>query len=113
MNQLVSQQAGGALVFKGTVSEPASVTVGGKPATVTVDNRFEGQAEVPEGTGQVDIVATDPSRNVRTSTYDDGPLHPRGHERTRSGRGESPSPRAVLEETAAPMKRTCGDTADV
>jgi len=35
MNQLVTQQAGGALVFKGTVSEPASVTVGGQPATVT------------------------------------------------------------------------------
>jgi RHS repeat-associated protein len=70
MNQLVSQQAGGALVFKGTVSEPATVTVGGTPATVTVDNRFEGQADVPEGTGQVDIVATDPSGNVRTSTYE-------------------------------------------
>jgi RHS repeat-associated protein len=70
MNQLVSQQAGGALVFKGTVSEPANVTVGGKPATVTVDNRFEGQASVPEGTGQVQVVATDPSGNVRTSTYE-------------------------------------------
>jgi RHS repeat-associated protein len=70
MNQLVSQQAGGALVFKGTVSEPATVTVGGTPATVTVDNRFEGQASVPEGTGQVDVVATDPSGNVRTSTYE-------------------------------------------
>jgi RHS repeat-associated protein len=70
MNQLTSQQAGGALVFKGTVSEPSTVTVGGKPATVTVDNRFEGQADVPEGTGQVDIVATDPSGNVRTSTYE-------------------------------------------
>jgi RHS repeat-associated protein len=69
MNQLVSQQAGGALVFKGTVSEPASVTVGGKPATVTADNRFEGQAVVPGGTGQVAVSATDPSGNVRTSTY--------------------------------------------
>ena len=69
MNQLVSQQAGGALVFKGTVSEPASVTVGGKPATVTADNRFEGQAVVPGGTGQVAVTATDPSGNVRTSTY--------------------------------------------
>jgi YD repeat-containing protein len=69
MNQLVSQQAGGALVFKGTVSEPASVTVGGKPATVTADNRFEGQAAVPGGTGQVAVTATDPSGNVRTSTY--------------------------------------------
>jgi RHS repeat-associated protein len=70
MNQLTSQQAGGALVFKGTVSEPATVTVGGKPATVTVDNRFEGQADVPEGTGQVQVTATDPSGNVRTSTYE-------------------------------------------
>jgi RHS repeat-associated protein len=70
MNQLTSQQAGGALVFKGTVSEPATVTVGGAPATVTTDNRFEGQATVPEGTGQVDVVATDPSGNVRTSTYE-------------------------------------------
>ena len=69
MNQLVSQQAGGALVFKGTVSEPANVTIGGKPATVTPDNRFEGQAVVPGGTGQVAVTATDPSGNVRTSTY--------------------------------------------
>ncbi len=69
MNQLVSQQAGGALVFKGSVSEPANVTVGGRPATVTADNRFEGQAVVPGGTGQVAVTATDPSGNVRTSTY--------------------------------------------
>ena len=72
MNQLVSQQAGGALVFKGTVSEPATVTVtvGGQPATVAADNRFEGQSDVPEGTGQVQVTATDPSGNVRTSTYE-------------------------------------------
>jgi RHS repeat-associated protein len=70
MNQLVSQQAGGALVFKGTVSEPANVTVGGKPATVTADNQFEGQAVVPSGTGQVVVAATDPSGNLRTNTYE-------------------------------------------
>ena len=70
MNQLVSQQAGGALVFKGTVSEPASVTVGGKPASVTADNRFEGQAVVPSGTGQVVVAATDASGNLRTNTYE-------------------------------------------
>jgi RHS repeat-associated protein len=69
MNQLVSQQAGGALVFKGTVSEPASVTIGGRLAAVTPDNRFEGQAVVPGGTGQVAVTATDPSGNMRTSTY--------------------------------------------
>jgi hypothetical protein len=69
MNQLVSQQVGGTLVFKGTVSEPANVTVGGRPATVTADNKFEGQAVVPGGTGQVAVTATDPSGNTRTSTY--------------------------------------------
>ena len=72
MNQLVSQQAGGALVFKGTVSEPAAVTIAGKPATVSVDNHFEGQAVVPGGAGQVAVTATDPSGNVRTSTYQVG-----------------------------------------
>jgi RHS repeat-associated protein len=70
MNQLVSQQAGGALVFKGTVSEPANVTVGGRPATVTADNRFEGQAAVPGGTGHLAVTATDPSGNLRTNTYE-------------------------------------------
>jgi hypothetical protein len=69
MNQLVSQQAGGALVFRGSVTEPADVTVGGTPATVTADNRFEGKAGVPGGTGQVVVTATDSSGNIRTSTY--------------------------------------------
>ena len=70
MNQLLSQAAGGALVFKGTVNEPANVTVGGKLANVSADNRFEGQAVVPSGTGQVQVTATDPSGNVRTNTYE-------------------------------------------
>ena len=69
MNQLVSQAAGGALIFKGTVSEPATVTVGGKPATVTVDNHFTGQAVVPGGTGTVAVAARDMAGNVRTNTY--------------------------------------------
>jgi RHS repeat-associated protein len=70
MNQLVAQQAGGALIFKGTVSEPASVSVGGRPATVTADGRFEAQAVVPGGTGQVAVTATDPAGNLRTNTYE-------------------------------------------
>jgi RHS repeat-associated protein len=69
MNQLVSQAAGGALTFKGTVSEPATVTVGGRPATVTADNHFTGQAVVPGGTGQVAVAARDMAGNVRTNTY--------------------------------------------
>jgi RHS repeat-associated protein len=69
MNQLATQQAGGSLVFKGIVSEPASVTIAGRPASVTPDNHFQGQATVPSGTGQVAITASDPSGNMRTSTY--------------------------------------------
>jgi RHS repeat-associated protein len=73
MNQLVSQAAGGALIFKGTVSEPATVTVGGRPATVTADGHFAGQAVVaPSGTTDVQVTATDyasPNRNTRTNTY--------------------------------------------
>ena len=52
------------------MNEPANVTVGGKPANVSADNRFEGQAVVPSGTGQVQVTATDPSGNVRTNTYE-------------------------------------------
>jgi RHS repeat-associated protein len=74
MNQLVSQQAGGALVFKGTVSELANVTIAGRPAVVTPNasqppsQDFQGAVPVPAG-GQVQVTATDPSGNTRTSTY--------------------------------------------
>jgi RHS repeat-associated protein len=69
MNQLVTEQAGGALIFKGMVNEPATVTVGGKPAQVRADNRFEGQTVVPSGAANVEVKAADPSGNVRTSMY--------------------------------------------
>jgi len=69
VNHLVSTQAGGALVFRGSVNEPATVTVGGKPAQVAGDNTFQGTAAVPPGTSNVVIAATDPSGNTRTNTY--------------------------------------------
>lgn len=69
MNRLVSQDGGGALAFKGTVGEPATVTLQGKPALVTAANRFEGSAQVTPGTNTVAVVATDPSGNTRTNTY--------------------------------------------
>ena len=69
MNRLTSQQPGGALLFKGTTSEPATVTVAGKPATTTASNQFTGSAQVPTGTGPVAVQATDPAGNVRTNTY--------------------------------------------
>jgi RHS repeat-associated protein len=69
MDELLGQQPGGALRFGGTVNEPATVTVQGKPAQVTADNRFTGSASLPSGTSSVEVRATDPSGNVRTNTY--------------------------------------------
>ena len=69
MNRLIGQQPGGALLFKGSLSEASTVTVQGKPAPVTPDNRFEGAAQVPSGTSTVQVQAMDPSGNVRTNTY--------------------------------------------
>jgi hypothetical protein len=70
-NQVTSQQAGGVLLFRGLVNEPATVSVQGQPAQVAPDNRFEGAASVPSGTTTVTVVAQDYAQppNVRTNTY--------------------------------------------
>jgi RHS repeat-associated protein len=68
-NRLTSQQPGGALLFAGTLSEPAAVTIAGKPAAVSADNRFRGTAQVGSGTSTVTVTATDPSGNVATKNY--------------------------------------------
>ena len=70
MNRLTTQVPGGGLVFRGTVSEPATVSVGGQPATVSGSNQFSGTAQVPSGTSQVTVQAVDPSGNVRTNVYE-------------------------------------------
>jgi len=69
LNQLVSTQAGGALLFRGSLNEPATVTVAGAPAAVGPTNTFQGTATVPSGTSNVVVSATDPSGNTRTNTY--------------------------------------------
>jgi RHS repeat-associated protein len=69
LNQLTSEQPGGALLFKGTTSEPATVTVQSKPAAVTASNEFEGGAQVGSPTTDVAVIATDASGNARTNTY--------------------------------------------
>lgn len=69
LNELVSTQPGGALLFRGTVSEPSTVTVGGNPAQVEASGNFTGVAPVPTGTSSVVVKATDPSNNSRTNTY--------------------------------------------
>ena len=70
LNRLIAQQAGGALVFHGTVSEPASVTIQGKPVTVDTTNRFSGSVPAPSGTTTIVITATDGSGNQSTATYE-------------------------------------------
>jgi RHS repeat-associated protein len=77
-NQLVSAQPGGTVLFRGTVNEPATVTVqstpmaqpqpadvGAPPAPV----KFEGGAVVGTGTTLVTVKAKDAAGNERTANY--------------------------------------------
>jgi RHS repeat-associated protein len=70
VNELVSQQPAGAIWLAGTVSEPATVTVAGKPVVVTPGNGFSGTTPIVSGTNTVAITATDPSGNSATATYE-------------------------------------------
>jgi RHS repeat-associated protein len=64
VNELVSQQPTGVIMFAGTVSEPAAVTVEGIPAAMTTDNRFQAAVPIDGGTNIVGITARDASGNV-------------------------------------------------
>jgi RHS repeat-associated protein len=70
LNRLTSQQSGGALLFNGTLSEPASVTIQGQSVTVDATNQFSGSVPAPSGTTTVVIAATDGSGNQSTATYE-------------------------------------------
>jgi RHS repeat-associated protein len=69
LNQITSQSSGDKMHFRGTVNEPATVTVGGNPATVDAAGNFDGNINVNVGTNTVAVVATDPSGNTRTNNY--------------------------------------------
>jgi RHS repeat-associated protein len=69
LNRLTGRQAGGALRVSGTVSEPATVDIQGKPATVTPDNRFDGSVPTTAGTNVFTVTATDPSGNSHAQAY--------------------------------------------
>jgi RHS repeat-associated protein len=69
MNELVSQQPAGLLRFEGTVSEPSTVTIGGKPAIVSPTNEFKGAVPITAGPNTVTITATDANGNSGTKTY--------------------------------------------
>jgi RHS repeat-associated protein len=68
-NELTQQSAGATLPVAGTLSEPATVSVSGAPASVDAANRFAGQTTLGAGTQTFTVVATDPSGNTRTNTY--------------------------------------------
>jgi RHS repeat-associated protein len=70
LNRLASQQSGGGLVFNGTVSEPALVTIQGQSVTVDATNHFSGSVPAPSGTTTIAIAATDGSGNQSTAAYE-------------------------------------------
>ena len=69
LDQITSQTSGGKMHFRGMVNEPATVTVGGNPATVDAAGNFDGTANVNIGTNTVAVVATDASGNNRSNNY--------------------------------------------
>lgn len=70
LNRLVSRQPSGALRVAGTLSEPATVTVDGKPATVTAADEFSGTVPVSSGTTTFSVSARDASGNVQTDAFE-------------------------------------------
>lgn len=76
LNQLLSRQGGGKMRFSGTLSELATVTVGGNPGTVTqavsgttTNVIFQGLADVTVGTNVVSVVAKGGGGIARTNRY--------------------------------------------
>ncbi len=70
MNRLVSQQPSGALRLEGTVSKPATVTVGGKPFDVSGANRFTGSIPIVSGTTPFTVTAKDASGNTASQAFE-------------------------------------------
>lgn len=52
----------------GTGNEPATIALGGKPATVDGSNAWRGTATVTPGANAIPLVATDASGNATTKT---------------------------------------------
>lgn len=69
LNRLQSLMAGGPLRVAGTINEPATVTIQGKPATVAGDNTFNGTVSLAPGTNTFTVTAVDAAANGTTQTY--------------------------------------------
>ena len=70
LNRLLSRQPGGPIALTGTVSEAATVTIDGRPATVNAAQQFRGTAATAAGTTTVTVTASDANGNVATQAYE-------------------------------------------
>lgn len=70
LNRLLTHQPGGVLTFKGTLNEPGTVTINGKPAQVDATNRFVAGVPVTVGTNTITINAVDASGNATEAVYE-------------------------------------------
>jgi YD repeat-containing protein len=68
-NRVIQQQPGGTVRFAGILSEPATVTIQRKPATVDATNSFSGTASLVD-TNPITVRASDPSGNVASAQYE-------------------------------------------
>lgn len=69
LNRLLSQQSAGPLLFQGSVSEPAQLTVQGAPVPMAGDKSFKAPVTIAPGSSTVTITATDASGNSATRQY--------------------------------------------
>lgn len=71
LNRLTARTDGGLIRVEGTVNEPATVTIQGKPASVDASNRFTGTASLTTGTTtRFAIMATDGNGNFTTEEWE-------------------------------------------
>jgi RHS repeat-associated protein len=62
-NEYTGETAGGTMSFEGTVSGPATITVGGTPATVDSSDNWIGSAVVTAGINAIPLTASDSNGN--------------------------------------------------
>jgi RHS repeat-associated protein len=70
LNRLQAQAGGGVLQIRGTVNEPATVTIQGVNAAVSSANAFQGGLPVVPGTNVFTVTARDGSGNTATAQYE-------------------------------------------
>jgi RHS repeat-associated protein len=70
MNRLQSRSAGGAIAVEGSLNEPATVTIDGKPAAVDGSNQFRGTATLTGAVTTVTVKARDASGNETAKQYE-------------------------------------------